>query len=86
MTIKAIAVSRDHGDGSVGVAIYNDREHYINSQIDDDTTREEVQEELEIIESGDDPYENGSLNEIDIELEEVDGKLRLKSPLYISWE
>lgn len=76
--IKAIAYYSDGGDGSGTFSVYNNIDELQKDMDFDDET-------MELIKSGDDPYENGEIDEVSIVIEEVDGKFKLATDFYLHW-
>lgn len=77
-TIKAVYYAQDGGDGSQGFKVYPDLETLKNHAFDPRwNTPEEVEDKYEKALSAECPYEYGEIGNIDIEVEEVNGELRL---------
>lgn len=76
LTLSLVAHHRDNGDGSSTVALFNDiSELKLDLEESGDTT-------IEDIESGDDPYEHGTLSYPEITIDTDTG--RLIDPVYLS--
>jgi hypothetical protein len=91
--VKIVGFYTDGGDGGGGFTVYNDREHYLREEREYEakyptlaefrtTTAEERWDRAK---SGDSPYEDGELAAVTIELEEVDGELRLAKSFTLHW-
>jgi len=74
ITLNLVAHNRDCGDGSTAVSLYNSRE-----ELDAALVAEESSNSVALIESYDDPYENGTLSDVvmELEIDEQTGAIRL---------
>lgn len=81
LTLAAVAHFTDNGDGSSSVTLYNNRD-----ELAADLEESNADYSLEDIEQGDDPYETGTISdvEIDLEYDETTGKTRLSRHFTIS--
>ncbi len=81
LTLVAIAHFTDNGDGSSSVTLYNNRDE-LAADLEESGSAYSVEE----IESGDDPYETGTLSEVEVDLEydETTGKTRLSRSFTLS--
>lgn len=80
IVLNVVAHHQDNGDGSTSVAFYNTREE-LDARLEDDGYGFTVSD----IESGDDPYETGTLTAAKIKLTLGDnGHLKLDGPFYVT--
>ena len=77
LTLAVLAYCVDSQDGSMRVTLYNSREDLAK-----ELKEEEADFTVDDIESGDDPYEYGTLSEvtIDLELDPGTGNFKLARP------
>lgn len=85
-TLKLFTLTRDHGDGSSSTYLYNTMdelitEHELSKGYDKPLSKKDKQQILDEID--DDPYEYGNYGNAAIELELVDGQIRLAEPTSI---
>lgn len=93
-TLNVITLTRDHGDGSSSTYLYNSmedllNEHRLSEELIYGENGEKIrelteQEKKDIIKTiHNDPYEYGNIGKDSIELELIDGFLRLAKPTSI---
>ena len=80
-TLALIAHHTDNGDGSSSVHLYNNKDELV-AELEETAFGSTLEE----IESGDDPYEHGTLSEpsIELELDEDTGVIRLTRSISLS--
>lgn len=80
-TINAVARFTDNGDGSTSITLYNNRD-----ELALDLLANGGSVTVEEIESGDDPYRNGTISDItlDIEYDDSAQSSRLSRPVFFS--
>ncbi len=75
--INIVGFSRDGGDGSGSTGFYNDLDELQSIERLSD-------EEIKIIVDEYDPYENGLIEHIEIEIEEIEGMFKI-TPFSSGW-
>jgi hypothetical protein len=81
LTLSLVAHAFDSGDGSFSVHLYNNR-----AELALELENENSDTTIEAIESGDDPYEHGALQDIEVEIEVSSGIVRLLQPVRFNSE
>lgn len=82
--VKVKAFYMDGGDDGGGFSLYNDKEHYIKEE-SKYSSPEEAEERWDKAESSYDPYEDGKISDVTIELENDRGNWKLTKSCYLHW-
>jgi hypothetical protein len=83
--IKVYSYMSDGGDGGGNVSVYGSLEELKADCFDHFDSDEERDEAFQAALDGESMYDYGEIDEDTLELEEVDGKLKLVNSLFFHW-